>query len=63
MEEPSIEEGTVDVTMPAQAPAMVLARLQVAGVGRLLAFDVGEVADLRLAVEELPRRLGEVAAG
>ena len=32
---------------------MVLARLQVAGVGRLLGFDVDELADLRLAVEEL----------
>jgi hypothetical protein len=32
---------------------MVLARLQVAGVGRLLDLDVDDVADLRLAIEEL----------
>lgn len=49
----SIEAGMVDVSIPAHASAMVLARLQVSGVGRLLGFDIDELADLRLAVEEL----------
>jgi hypothetical protein len=53
MEELSMQEGVVDLSIPAQASAMVLARLQVSGVGRLLGFDVDELSDLRLAVEEL----------
>jgi len=48
-----ISMASVDVTIPAHPAAMVLARLQVAGVGRLLDLDVDEIADLRLAIEEL----------
>lgn len=49
----SIDVGTVDVAMPAHPEALVLARLQVAALGRMLDLDVDEIADLRLAIEEL----------
>lgn len=49
----SIDVGTVDVSMPAHPEALVLARLQVAALGRMLDLDVDEIADLRLAIEEL----------
>ena len=49
----TIDQGCVDVVMPAHAEAVVLARLQVAGVARLADLDVDEIADLRLAIEEL----------
>jgi hypothetical protein len=43
----------VELTMPAHPSTMLLARLQVAGVGRLLDLGADDVADLRLAIEEL----------
>jgi hypothetical protein len=49
----SIAVGTVDVTVPAHPEALVFARLHVAALGRMLDLDVDEVADLRLAIEEL----------
>lgn len=48
-----IDEGIVDVYMPAHPEALVLARLQVAALGRIVELDVDEIGDLRLAVEEL----------
>lgn len=49
----SLAEGTVEVIMPAHPQALVLARLEVAAIGRMIDLDVDEIADLRLAVEEL----------
>jgi hypothetical protein len=49
----SLDTGVVDVYMPTHPEALVLARLQVTAVGRFLDLDVDELADLRLATEEL----------
>jgi hypothetical protein len=48
-----IEEGTIDTLMPAHDHALVLARLEVAAVGGMLDLGIDEIADLRLATEEL----------
>lgn len=49
----TLDEGTIDVYMPAHPAALVLARLQVAALGSMLDLDVDAIADLRLATEEL----------
>lgn len=48
-----IEEGTIETVMPAHERALVLARLQVAAIGGMLDLGIDQIADLRLATEEL----------
>jgi hypothetical protein len=49
----NLDQGSIDVYMPAHPAALVLARLQVAALGSMLGLDVDAIADLRLATEEL----------
>ncbi len=54
----------VELTIPVRADLVVLARLAAAAVGSRAGFDVEEVEDLRLAVDELCVSLvGEGAGG
>ncbi len=46
-------QSVVELTIPARADLIVMARLAVATVANRLGFDIGEVDDLRLAVDEL----------
>ena len=46
-------EDVVDLSIPVRADLVVLARLAAATVGSRAGFDVEEVEDLRLAVDEL----------
>jgi anti-sigma regulatory factor (Ser/Thr protein kinase) len=57
-------EDVVDLSIPVRADLVVLARLAAATVGSRAGFDVEEVEDLRLAVDELCVSLvGEGAGG
>jgi hypothetical protein len=57
-------EDVVELSIPVQADLVVLARLAAATVGSRAGFDMEEVEDLRLAVDELCVSLvGEGAGG
>jgi serine/threonine-protein kinase RsbW len=45
-------EGTIELVLPADARLMRLARLVASGVGSAAGFDVEEIEDLRIAVDE-----------
>src|SRR5579862_3743157 len=48
-----LAEGTIKTAMPAHEAALVLARLQVAAIGGMLDLGIDDIADLRLATEEI----------
>jgi hypothetical protein len=54
---------TVELSFSARPERLVLARLVVAAVASTAGFDVAELDDLRLAVDELCLTVGDEAAG
>jgi hypothetical protein len=61
---PTLEgEEVVELRFPARPDRLVLARLVTAAVASPSGFDVAELDDLRLAVDELCLSVGEEAAG
>jgi hypothetical protein len=61
---PTLEGNeSVELRFPARADRLVLARLVTASVAAAAGFDVAELDDLRLAVDELCLAVGEEVAG
>lgn len=56
-------DEVVELRFPARPDRLVLARLVTAAVASTAGFDVAELDDLRLAVDELCLAVGEDAAG
>lgn len=57
--EESILEETVELTFPATPELLVLARFCAAAIAARAGFDVEEIEDLRLAVDELCASVGQ----
>jgi hypothetical protein len=47
------ETELVEITLPAGADCVVIARFAVAAIGARAGFDIDEIEDLRLAIDEL----------
>jgi hypothetical protein len=58
LDAPSSDHEFIDMTIPSSGDLIVLARFAVAAIGARAGFDLDEIDDIRLAVDELPISLG-----